>query len=236
MFLFVGLLLLVSIGAGVVVISTGVILNILNKLWTGNWAEGVFGRFGVLGLAFYWGALGLAVRYVMTQQVNPYLAAGMILVPLLLLFLKEPVFFALGRHHKPAGEEAEAPASPDAAPDEGGVVGFFVAVVEGFVEVMEAVLMYVSNTASFMRLAAYAMSHTGLCLVIFALEAAVREAPAGPLWSILLVIVGNLVVIVLEGLVVAVQALRLEYYEFFNKFFSGEGKAYEPFDLKSEGS
>jgi V/A-type H+-transporting ATPase subunit I len=95
--------------------------------------------------------------------------------------------------------------------------------------------MYISNTASFMRLGAYAMSHAGLCLVIFALEAAVRHAPAGALWSILLLVVGNLVVIVLEGLVVAVQALRLEYYEFFNKFFSGEGKAYKPFDLKSEG-
>jgi len=30
--------------------------------------------------------------------------------------------------------------------------------------------------------------------------------------------------------------MRLEYYEFFGKFFSGEGTAYKPFDLKSEES
>ena len=51
-----------------------------------------------------------------------------------------------------------------------------------------------------------------------------------------MIIVGNIIVIALEGLVVAIQTVRLEYYEFFGKFFSGEGKAYKPFDLESEES
>jgi V/A-type H+-transporting ATPase subunit I len=116
-----------------------------------------------------------------------------------------------------------------------GAGGFFVAVVEGFVEVLEALLMYTANTASFMRVGAYAVSHAGLCLVIFALEEAVSGSTGGILWSALLVVGGNAIVIVLEGLVVAVQTLRLEYYEFFGKFFAGEGQAYKPFDLRPEG-
>ena len=73
-------------------------------------------------------------------------------------------------------------------------------------------------------------------IVFVALGDAVSGAAGGAVWSILLVVVGNAVVIALEGLVVAVQTLRLEYYEFFNKFFSGEGRVYKPFDLQSEES
>jgi V/A-type H+-transporting ATPase subunit I len=32
--------------------------------------------------------------------------------------------------------------------------------------------------------------------------------------------------------IVAVQALRLEYYEFFGKFFSDRGHPFSPFNLK----
>jgi len=109
------------------------------------------------------------------------------------------------------------------------VGGFLVAVVEGLVEVLEALLMYTANTASFMRVGAYAVSHAGLCLVIFALMDAVSKSTGGILWSALLLVVGNGIVIVLEGLVVGVQTLRLEYYEFFGKFFSGSGLAFRPF-------
>jgi len=55
--------------------------------------------------------------------------------------------------------------------------------------------------------------------------------PGGPLWSLLVVVLGNAFVILLEGLVVAIQSMRLHYYEFFGKFFTGEGKAYQPFKL-----
>ena len=36
---------------------------------------------------------------------------------------------------------------------------------------------------------------------------------------------------VLEGIIASVQALRLEYYEFFGKFFSGGGQPFTPFRL-----
>ncbi len=51
--------------------------------------------------------------------------------------------------------------------------------------------------------------------------------------TILVHIAGNALVIVLEGLIVSVQVLRLEYYEFFGKFFRSGGEAYAPLTLHS---
>ena len=228
------MLLTASLVAGVVIISAGVVLNIVNKFRSGDWAAALFDRFGLVGVAFYWGALGLGVMMLLSQPVNGALALVVLLVPLVLLFLKEPVRFALsrtGRKHA----AAHAPGKEEGA-HEGGVVGFLVAVVEGCVEVLEALLMYTANTASFMRLAAYALAHAGLCGVIYMLSEVTAKSGAGTLGSIALIVVGNVFVILLEGLVVAVQSMRLEYYEFFGKFMSGEGKAYKPFDLQSEES
>jgi V/A-type H+-transporting ATPase subunit I len=42
------------------------------------------------------------------------------------------------------------------------------------------------------------------------------------------VVLGNLFIIVLEGAIVAIQCLRLEYYEGFSRFFSGRGKPFKP--------
>jgi V/A-type H+-transporting ATPase subunit I len=231
-------LLKISVGVGVVIISLGVILNILNKLRTGQWAAALFDRFGLAGVAFYWGALGLGVKYALSGRVSLTLAGAVILVPLALIFLKEPVRFALSRSARKAGgrKDDDARSKEPAERREGGVTGFFVAVIEGAVEVLEAVLLYTANTASFMRLGAYALSHAGLCIVIFALGDALMASSGGLIWSVLLIVLGNAVVILLEGLVVAVQTLRLEYYEFFGKFFSGEGQVYKPFDLRSEES
>ena len=41
-------------------------------------------------------------------------------------------------------------------------------------------------------------------------------------------IFGNLFVMCLEGLIVGIQVLRLEFYEIFSRFYSGDGKPYEP--------
>jgi V/A-type H+-transporting ATPase subunit I len=100
------------------------------------------------------------------------------------------------------------------------------------VSAFEGVLLYLANTVSFVRLAAYAMSHAALLMATFMLAAEVgRLATGGPALSLLVVGLGNLVAILLEGIVASVQALRLEYYEFFGKFFSGEGKPFQPFCL-----
>ena len=44
----------------------------------------------------------------------------------------------------------------------------------------------------------------------------------------------NDLVIALEGLSAGIQSLRLNYYEFFSKYFSGTGKIYAPVSLRKD--
>lgn len=67
----------------------------------------------------------------------------------------------------------------------------------------------------------------GLCMAVFILANMVSGAG-----SIAVAIIGNILVIVLEGLIVAIQVLRLEYYELFSRFYTGNGKQYKP--IKNE--
>ena len=106
-------------------------------------------------------------------------------------------------------------------------------VMEAMVEMIETLSSFLGSTASFVRVSAFALAHAGLSVAIFALADILREMPAGGLLAVLAVVLGNVLVILLEGLVVAIQSIRLEYYEFFGKFFKGEGKRFEPFRIAS---
>jgi len=106
------------------------------------------------------------------------------------------------------------------------------AFAESLVGAFEGVLGYFANTISFVRLAAYSMSHAALLLATFMVASDIKHiSPGGSLLSIGVIIVGNVLALVLEGIVCSVQALRLEYYEFFGKFFFGDGQPFKPFRL-----
>ena len=94
-------------------------------------------------------------------------------------------------------------------------------IVEKIFEIIEMLLSFLSNTISFLRLAAFAINHAGLCMAVYLL--ANMTTGAG---NILIAILGNIVVLVLEGLIVGIQTLRLEYYELFSRFYDGSGKEY----------
>ena len=80
-----------------------------------------------------------------------------------------------------------------------------------------------------MRIAAYGLAHAGILLAVFQISDILANTGAlAPLYQGIVLVVGNVVVIALEGLVAGIQALRLEYYEFFSKFFRGGGRAFTP--------
>lgn len=95
--------------------------------------------------------------------------------------------------------------------------------IEKFFGIMEKLLSMISNTISFVRLAAFAINHVGLCMAVYILSNMVSGAG-----SLIVAVIGNVIVIVLEGLIVAIQVLRLEYYELFSRFYKGDGKPYKP--------
>ena len=53
-----------------------------------------------------------------------------------------------------------------------------------------------------------------------------------PNWII--VILGNLFVCGMEGLIVGIQVLRLEYYEMFSRFYKGSGRAFNPYTKSNQ--
>lgn len=97
-----------------------------------------------------------------------------------------------------------------------------VQMIEKIFELLEMILSFASNTISFLRLAAFAINHVGLCMAIYLL--ADMTSGAG---NIAIAILGNVIVLVLEGLIVGIQILRLEYYELFSRFYHGDGVEYQ---------
>lgn len=99
------------------------------------------------------------------------------------------------------------------------------------IETLETAINLFSNTLSFMRVAAFSLNHVALALAVFTLAAGLSDAGH---W--LTLVLGNIVIIVLEGAIVAIQALRLMYYEGFSRFFSGDGKAFVPLRLTPQAN
>jgi V/A-type H+-transporting ATPase subunit I len=199
-----------ALAAGVAVISLGVILNTVNRLRAGDLAGAALGRFGCAGLVFYWCGVALAAGFLEPRQVLPVM--GLVV----------------------AGWAASGPAAYLLRRGTGAGCGegFLAAASESLIGAFEGALLYLANTISFVRLAAYAMSHAALLAAAWALRGAAdaawgQDSAAG----ILAVIAGNAAAMGLEGLVAAVQALRLEYYEFFGKFFEGGGRPFRPFSV-----
>jgi len=105
--------------------------------------------------------------------------------------------------------------------------------MEWILEILEIFSGYLANTLSFMRVAGLGIAHVSLMMAFFAIAGMLR-GPGGALtpWSILGLVAGNVLVIALEGLSAGIQSLRLNYYEFFSKYFSGSGRAYAPISLR----
>ncbi len=86
-----------------------------------------------------------------------------------------------------------------------------------------------SNVVSFTRLAAFGLTHAVITGVVW--DGTVSLWDRGGIVAfaaaVVLFVVGNLAAFALGGLVAAIQALRLEYYEMFSRLFASEGR---PFD------
>ena len=84
-------------------------------------------------------------------------------------------------------------------------------------------MSYVTNTVSFLRVGAFVLVHASMMMVFFTIGEML-----GGVFNVILIVAGNIIVLALEGLLVGVQSLRLEFYEMFSRFYEGSGKAYAP--------
>ena len=103
--------------------------------------------------------------------------------------------------------------------------------VQAAFELFETLISFLSNTLSYVRVGAFAVAHVGLSAVIFILANLVNPGHDIGYWIV--VAFGTLFIVGFEGLIIGIQTMRLEYYEFFSKFFTGGGVVYQPFNLPS---
>ena len=92
----------------------------------------------------------------------------------------------------------------------------------------ELMLSYLSNTMSFLRVGAFVLIHAGMMMAVFTLAEL-----AGGVGYVAIVIFGNALVMCMEALLVAIQVLRLEFYEMFSRYYNGDGRPFKPLDPKS---
>jgi V/A-type H+-transporting ATPase subunit I len=94
----------------------------------------------------------------------------------------------------------------------------------GVGELIEKTLQVLINTLSFARVGAFALAHAGLASAVVALAEAAGHGPG--FWLILAL--GNVLILAIEGLIVSIQTTRLVLFEFFTRFFRPEGRAFRP--------
>ena len=188
------------------------IFNVINSIKSHDVENMLFSHNGIAGLVFY-GFLVLTIVLYMTGHKVPgnILMVIFLGVPVILFLFKEPLGNLVTKQHKKMEE---------------GKVMFF---VQAFFELFETMLSYFSNTISYVRIGAFAVSHAAMMEVVLMLSG----ASAGHTNWIVFVL-GNVLVCGLEGLVVGIQVLRLEYYEMFSRFYKGNGRAFQPFLKKSK--
>ena len=201
----------VAIVFGMFLILTAMILHIIvcvrNHDAEGTW----FDTNGVAGFLFY-GFLVASLILVMSGHTLPGAAILVIILglPLLAMAFKEP----LG-----AWLEKKKAKFDDGIP---------MYLVQTFFEMFEVLLSFFSNTLSFVRIGAFAVSHAAMMEVVLML-AGFTEGGSGN-W--LIIVLGNAFVCAMEGLIVGIQVLRLEYYELFSRFYKGTGHAFRPYEMK----
>lgn len=203
---------IVSVAFGMGIIIIAMILHIVNGLREHDTQGTWFDANGVAGLVFYASVVAVIVLF-MTGHSTP---AGIVLavmfgLPLLLILFGKPITDRLKKRK---------------AKQEEGAVMFL---VQGFFELFETLLSYFSNTLSFVRIGAFAVSHAAMMEVVLMLAGAEEGSPN---WVV--IVLGNLFVCLMEGLVVGIQVLRLEYYEMFSRFYKGSGRAFDPYTKKNK--
>ena len=202
---FIPILLVLSVGIGAFLIIFSMCVNIFLQIKNKNMGELFFSQNGVAGLVFYTSLVG-GLAYTLLSGNNlftiPFVLVCLIL-PLVLIFMKEP--FTNKLENKAMYPE-----------------GFGAFCIESIFELLEVCLSYITNTISYLRVGGFVLSHAGMMMAVTLIMGMVGSAG-----GLLVGIFGNILVMCLEGMIVGIQVLRLEFYEMFSRYFNGNGVAFQ---------
>lgn len=201
--------LIYGVGLGCILLVISYIYSLINNFKKKDLENGVFGKDGLVGFIFFLSLLGfIATTYLEIKLLPNGIWFAIFGVSLLLMLLKEPLAnLIIGK--RPLYSEGKS--------------DYY---VEGGFGIIETLISLFSNTVSFIRVGAFALNHVGLFMAFTALANMMNGAG-----SIIMYVLGNIVILGLEGLIVFIQGLRLEYYELFSKYFEGDGEVFESVKL-----
>ena len=203
----------IAIAFGMGLNLLAMIFQIINSIRSHDKGNLLFSTNGIAGLIFYSFLVLTIVLYMSGHTVPGNIFMVIFLgIPVLCFVFKEPLTNLVERNHKKI---------------ESGKAMFL---VQAFFELFETMLSYFSNTISYVRIGAFAVSHAAMMEVVLMLSGATDGGSIN--WFG--VVLGNLIVCALEGLVVGIQVLRLEYYEMFSRFYKGTGREFKPFTNHSK--
>jgi len=213
---YINVLLGSAILLGIIYIVIGIILNIIQTIINKDYKNLIFGSHGIISFLFY---LLIIITGLLTIKynisINLYLVLAIAFILLGLLAGKEYVskFFLRSQAEKEDGENSS--------------------IIQEIFELIELAMNYFTNTVSFVRIGAFAMSHAALGVAVFQLNVVFKEMlNTGFITDLINIIFGNILIILMEGMVVTIQSLRLQYYEFFSKFFEGDGRKFNPISIE----
>lgn len=203
-------LLIGSVAIGAVLILTTQCMNIVNRFKHHQLGDAIFSQNGIAGLVFYGGIVFAIVATMLLgwNVLNPVYLGIFIVLPVISFVMKEPLSNAV--EHKTV------------KPEEGW--GGYIA--QSIFELIDVLLTFVTNSMSYLRVGGFVLSHAGMMLVVMTLVEMTGKA------GVAVLIFGNIFVMVLEGLIVGIQTLRLEYYEMFSRYYDAGGVQFNALSAK----
>lgn len=203
-------LLIGAVAIGAVLILTTQCMNIVNRFKHHQLGDAIFSQNGIAGLVFYGGIVFAIVATMLLEWnvLNPVYLGIFIVLPVISFVMKEPLSNAV--EHKTV------------KPEEGW--GGYIA--QSIFELIDVLLTFVTNSMSYLRVGGFVLSHAGMMLVVMTLVEMTGKA------GVAVLIFGNIFVMVLEGLIVGIQTLRLEYYEMFSRYYDAGGVQFNALSAK----
>lgn len=195
----------VAFGIGLLVISY--FIGIYNKLVKQkNIEEGIFGKEGIAGLMMMTSFVLLILNIVKVNPLPKTVGLVILLASIVMIVFSRPIAAKIEKRDEVFESSA------------------FDYYVESSFSIIEALLSVFSNLVSFTRVGAFAINHVGLYMAFEVMS----KIAGGGIKGLIILFLGNILIIGLEGMIVFIQGLRLEFYEMFSKYYQGNGRKFRP--------
>ena len=199
--------LIASVAFGIVLLVISYFIGIYNKLVKQkNIEEGIFGKEGIAGLMMMTSFVLLILNIVKVNPLPKTVGLVILLASIVMIVFSRPIAAKIEKKDEVFESSA------------------FDYYVESSFSIIEALLSVFSNLVSFTRVGAFAINHVGLYMAFEVMS----KIAGGGIKGLIILILGNILIIGLEGMIVFIQGLRLEFYEMFSKYYQGNGRKFRP--------